>query len=70
MKDNLQSYIALQLLEIWLNYVHEAADSVYIKNVYNAKVTEHFLGNEHFGADMTIPIEDRVDNAIKRVHKL
>ncbi len=33
-------------------------------------VAETFLGDELFGADRTIPVEDRVDSAVKRVHKL
>jgi hypothetical protein len=50
--------------------VHEAAHSVYVKHVYNGTVAETFLGDEHFGADRTIPVEDRVDNAMKCVQKL
>ncbi len=38
--------------------------------VYNGTVAETFLGDNLFGADRTIPIEDRVDNAVKRVQKL
>ncbi len=52
-----------------LNYVHEAAHAVYLKHVYNNTVAETFLGDELFGADKTIPIEERVDKAIKRVQK-
>ena len=48
-------------------YVHEAAHSVYIKHVYNETVPDTFLGDELFGADRTIPIEDKVDGAVKRV---
>jgi hypothetical protein len=47
-----------------LNYVHETTHSVYIKHVYNGIVADTFLGDEIFGANRTIPIEDRVDNAV------
>ncbi len=52
-----------------LNCVHEAAHYVYVKHVYNGTVAGTFLGDGLFGADRTIPVEDRVDNAIKRVQK-
>jgi hypothetical protein len=38
--------------------------------VYNNTVAETFLGDELFGADMTIPIEERVDKSVKKVQKL
>jgi len=53
-----------------LNYIHEFSHADYLKHVYNATVAAFILGDELFGADMTIPIEDRTDTAIKRVHKL
>ncbi len=31
---------------------------------------ETFLGDELFGADRTVPVEDKVDMAVKRVQKL
>ena len=55
------------ILEMSLNYVHEAAHAVYSKHVYNNIVAKTFLGDELFGADMTILIEERVDRAVKRV---
>jgi len=53
-----------------LNYVHEAAHSVYIKHVYNGIVADTFLGDKLFGAHRTIPSEDRVGSAVKKVQKL
>jgi hypothetical protein len=52
------------------NYIHELAHEAYPKNVYNATVADTFLEDELFGADMTIPIKDRDDIAVKRVQKL
>ncbi len=57
-------------MDMSLNYVHEAAHAVYLKHAYNNTVAETFLGDELFGADRTIPIEERVDKAVKRVQKL
>jgi hypothetical protein len=59
-----------ELLEMGLNCVHEAAHSLYVKHVYNGAVAETFLRDALFGADGTIPVEERVDSAVKRVHKL
>ena len=53
-----------------LNYVHETAHSVYIKQVYNDTVAETFLGDELSGADCKIPVKERVEIAVKRVQKL
>ena len=53
-----------------INYVHEASHAVYLKHVYNNTVAETFLGDELFGADRTVPVEDRVDKEVKRVQKL
>ena len=69
-EENIAGYSVLELLQMMLNYVHETAHSVYIKHVYNGTVADTFLGDELFGADRTIPIEDRVGSAVKRVQKL
>jgi hypothetical protein len=63
-------YTVTELLEMGLNCVHEAAHSLYVKHVYNGAVAETFLGDALFGADRTIPREERVDSAVKRVQKL
>ena len=70
MEENMQNYTVLELLQMGLNCVHESAHSVYLKHVYNGTVAETFLGDNLFGADRTIPIEDRVDSAVNRVQKL
>ena len=59
-----------ELLEMRLNCVHEAAHSMYIKHAYNGAVAETFLGDALFGADTTIPVEEKADSAVKRVQKL
>jgi hypothetical protein len=70
LKDILRTYTALQLLEMGLNYIHESAHAVYLKNVYNATVVAFFLVDELFRADRTIPIEDKFESAVKWVQKL
>jgi hypothetical protein len=67
---NITSYKVGQLLEMGLNYVHEASYAVYLKPVYNNTVAETFLGDDFFGADRSVPVEDIVDKAVKRVQKL
>ena len=34
-----------------LNYIHEAAHSVYLKHVHNGTIAETFLGNELFASN-------------------
>ena len=70
MDEKLETFTIKELLEIGLICVHEATHSLYIKHVYNGVVAETYLGDALFGADKRIPVEERVDNAIKRVQKL
>jgi hypothetical protein len=56
-----------ELLEMGLNCVHEVAHSLYIKHVYNGDV---YNGDALFGAGRNILVEERVDNAVKRVQNL
>jgi hypothetical protein len=66
-----ETFTIKELLEMGINCVHEAAHSLYIKHVYNGVVAETFLGDALFGAaDRTIPVEERVDGAVKKVQKL
>jgi len=52
-----------------LNCVHESAHSVCLKHVYNGTVAETFLADDLSGADRTIPIEEKLDRAVKRFQK-
>ncbi len=70
MEQKWETFTVEEHLEMALNCVHEAAHSLYIKHVYNGAVAETFLGDALFGANRTIPVKERVDSAIKRVHKL
>ncbi len=59
LEANLSSYSVLELLEMRrLDYVLEAAHSVYLKHVYNSTMAETFLGDELFGAVRIVPIDD------------
>ena len=53
-----------------LSHIHKATHSLYLKHVYNGTVADTFWGNELFRANMTIHIKAKVDNEVKRVHKL
>jgi hypothetical protein len=70
MEEKWESYNMKELLDMGLNCVHEQAHSLYVKHVYNGAVAETFVGDALFGADRTIPVEERVDSAVKRVQKL
>ena len=65
-----ETFTVKELHEMGLSCVHEAAHSLCIKHVYNGAVAETFLRDALFGADTAIPVEERVDNAVKRVQKL
>jgi hypothetical protein len=58
MKENVDFFIFKQFLEIWLNNIHEVAHSLYVKYVYNGVVADSFLGDDLFGVDTTIPLEE------------
>ena len=66
----MQSYRVLELLLIGLNCVHESAHSVYLKHVYNGTAADFVFGENLFGADCTMFIEERIHSAVKRVHTL
>jgi len=70
MEAKWETYTVKELLEMGLNSVHEAVHSLYVKHVCNGVVAETFLGDALFGAGRTIPVEGRVDSAVKRVQKL
>ncbi len=53
-----------------LNYVHETAHSLYIKHVYNGTDANTYLGADLFETYRIVPVEERVDGAVKRVQKL
>ena len=65
-----ETFTFKELLEMGLNCVNETTRSLYIKHVYNGADAKTFLGDALFGADRTIPIEERLDNVAKRVQKL
>jgi len=53
-----------------INSVHEAPHLLYIKQVYHRVVADTFLGDDLSGTCKIIPIEEIVDNGVKRVQKL
>jgi hypothetical protein len=62
---------ACELLELGLNKIHEAACALYIRHKYNkAIVTEAFDTDEYFGANMIVVFQERIETAMKTVHKL
>jgi hypothetical protein len=70
MDEKWETFTVKELLEMGLNCVHATAHSLYIKHVYNGADAKTFLGDALFGADRNILVEERVDNAVKRVQKL
>jgi len=70
MEEKWDTFSFNELVETGLNCVHEATHSLYIKHVYNGAMAYTFLGNDLVGEDITILVEERVDNAANRVRKL
>ena len=60
MESKWETFTLKGLLEMGLSCVHEATHSLYVKHVYNVAVAETFWGDALFGADKTIPVEERV----------
>ena len=69
MEEERDTFSVKELLEMGFNCVHEAAHSLNINHVYNGAVADAYLGDDLFGAATTIPVEERIDNAVKRVQK-
>jgi hypothetical protein len=69
LERDLAKFTVKQLLEIGLNHIHESAHAIYLQHVYNQTVADAFLGDPIHGADMIVPVEERVDSAIKRIQK-
>ena len=51
---------ACEALELGLNEVHEAACALYIRHKYNQVVVKAFVGDEYFGADKYMVLQERM----------
>jgi len=65
--DKLEDMSERKLLEYALNTVHEQSVVVYLTHHYSHVVVTVFTGDSLFLVDQSIPTQDRIDAAVKRV---
>jgi hypothetical protein len=59
-----------ELLEYALNTVHEQSVVVYLTRHYSHEVVTALTGDSLFLVDQSIPTQERIDAAVKRVQKM
>ena len=65
--DKLDDMSERELLEYALNTVHEQSVVVYLTHHYNHEVVPAFTVDSHFLVDQSIPTQERIYVAVKRV---
>jgi hypothetical protein len=68
--DKLDDMSKRELLEYALNTVLEQSVVVYLTHHYSHEVVVAFTGNSPFLVDQSIPTQERIDAAVKRVPKM
>jgi hypothetical protein len=68
--DYTENMTACEALELGLNEVHEAACALYIRRKYNQSVVDAFVGDEYFGADKSVVLQERMGTTVKTVQKM
>ena len=61
---------ASEALELGINEVHEAACALYIRHKYNQSLVDAFVGDEYFGADRSVVLQERMGTTAKTVQEL
>ena len=65
--DQLENMSKREPLEYALNTVHEQSVMVYLTHHYSHEVVTAFTGDSLFLVDQSIPTQERIDAAVKRV---
>ena len=68
--DKLDDMSERKLLEYALNRVHEQSVVMYLTHHCNHEVVTAFTGDSLFLVDRSIPTQERIDAAAKRVPKM
>ncbi len=68
--DRLDSMSIRETLDYALNMVHEQSVVVYLRHHYSMEVVAAFTGDKLYLVDHSLPTQERVDTAVKRVQKL
>ena len=67
--DRLDSMSTRETLDYGLNMVHEQSVVVYLQHHYSHEVVTAFTGDKLYLVDQSLPTQERVDTAVKRVQK-
>jgi hypothetical protein len=68
--DKLDDKSSRELFEYALNMVHEQSMVVYLRHHYISEVVQSFTRDKLFLVDQTLPTQERIDAAVKRVQKM
>jgi hypothetical protein len=68
--DRIDTMSIRETLDYALNMVHEQSVVVYLQHHYNHEVVTAFTGDKLYLVDQSLPTQERVDAAVKRVQKL
>ena len=68
--DRIDTMSTRELLDYALNMVHEQSVVVYLQHHYSHEVVAAFSGDKLYLVDQSLPTQERVDAAVKRVQKL
>ena len=68
--DKIDNMSMREILEYALKTVHEQSVIIYLTHHYNHDVANAFTGDKLCLVDQSLPTHDRIDAAVKRVHKM
>ena len=68
--DKIDDMSPRELFEYALNTVHEQSVVVYLRHHYSSEVVQAFSGDKLFLVDQSLPTQERIDAAIKRVQNM
>ena len=68
--DRIDTMSIRETLDYALNMVHEQSIVVYLQHHYRSEVVTAFTGDKVYLVDQSLPTQERVDAAVKRVQKL
>jgi hypothetical protein len=68
--DRIDTMSIRETLDYALNMVHEQSVVVYLQHHYSREVVTAFTGDKLYLVDQSLPTQERVDAAVKRVQKL
>jgi hypothetical protein len=68
--DRIDTMSIRETLDYAINMVHDQSVVVYLQHHYNHEVVTALTGDKLYFIDQSLPTQERVDAALKRVQKL